>query len=92
MDGRAAPLGKKLPWEASPLKRTGRLAHAGVGARSSRQRSPVFHRSAAPMPPGQGQRFRRDELADIRLFRNATPSVIAFASQTQVNTDGAPDG
>src|SRR5262245_34541886 len=35
--------------------------------------------------------FQHDEIGTVEVFRDATTDAIAFASQMQVNTDGAPD-
>src|SRR5262245_61762035 len=35
--------------------------------------------------------FQHDEIGAIQVFRDTTSAAIAFASQMQVDTDGAPD-
>jgi hypothetical protein len=49
--------------------------------------------AAAPPPCGllDAGTFQHDEVGDIPLFRDEQTRAIAFASQMQVNTDGAPD-
>ena len=45
----------------------------------------------AQCPLTQESTFAHAEIGDVRIFRDAATHAVAFASQMQVNTDGAPD-
>lgn len=47
--------------------------------------------AAAPCALAQESAFVHAEIGPIKIFRDAPSNAIAFASQMQVNTDGAPD-
>ena len=49
------------------------------------------HRVSAECPLRKDLVFSHDEIGELQVFRDAGSSVVAFASQMQVNTDGAPD-
>lgn len=68
-----------------------RLSRAGVSPVTALLLCLFATAATAQCPLTQESTFAHAEIGAVKVFRDAPSNAIAFASQMQVNTDGAPD-